>query len=109
MSGIWDRVNRRGENFSPLPGGIITSMIYFVDRGVFTREQMYEALNKYLPIYGQLTPEESVDLDNILNVVSAKSQIEKPEYMLRLELIFVAIEVGMFTSEAKFRSELGVS
>lgn len=108
MSGIWERLNRQDEKISPLPGGVITSMVYFVDREVFTTEQMYTALNEYLPMDGQLTLEERADLNNILKVVKLKSQIEKFDYMLRLELMFVAIEVGMFTSEAKFRGELGV-
>lgn len=107
MSGLWNRITARGEGADPLSSHLVKSAIYLVSAGVFTGQQVLDALNGRLR--SPLTAAEIADLSAILSKSQTWTVTDRLAYIERLDALNIAAEMGVLTSEAVWRSQLGIS
>lgn len=104
MAGIWDRIIPGEDRLS---SHLLKAAIYLRVRNVFTSQQILNALNSRLA-----TPLDSAAETDLLNVVtqaSAGAAAAKLDYLERWDAVNIAAEAGLLTSEATYRSELGIA
>lgn len=104
MAGIWDRVIPGGDH---LPAHLLKAALYCRVRGVFTTPQILAALNSKLVT--PLSAAAESDLTNIVTQASAGSATVKLDYLERWDALNIAVEAGLLTNEATYRSELGIA
>lgn len=108
MAGIFDRVFRTGsETESPIGSLTLWACVYAVGRGVATGAQVAAKLDETLGS-NPLTQDQKNDMSAILAQAQTGTATQRIDYMLRLQSILIATEVGLIQSEATFRAELGI-
>ena len=109
MAGLYDRIAIRGEiNSDPIGSHITKALIYLVARGIVTGAQARTALEAKLRT--PLTAAEKTDFTNIVTQIAAQAtNVLKLDYVERMDAMNIAIEIGVFSNEARWRSELGIT
>lgn len=108
MSGLWNRLADRGETGDPLSAHMLRAVVYLVARNVFTPAQARTKLESRLHV--ALTAAEAQDLSNILTVFQGLgTAAAKLDYLERIHALAICVETGLLTSEATWRSELGIA
>lgn len=108
MSGLWDRLAVRGEGANPLSAHTVKAVIYLVGRGLFTDAQARTKLDATLRT--PLTAPEIADFTAILAVLAGQpSAAAKLDYLERIDALSICAEKGLITTEATWRSELGIA
>ena len=107
MSGIWERVAKRGESDAPIGSASLHAAIYFATRGMFTAKQVRNKLERTLTV--PLSDEDEADIAAIVTQASVGTAAAKADYMHRLQALLIAAETGMINSETVFRTELGIA
>lgn len=104
MAGLWDRiVPNVGDR---LNYHLLKAALYCRVRGVFTTPQILAALNSQLET--PLSSAAETDLANVVTQASTGSATVKLDYLERWDALNVAVENGLLTNEATWRSELGI-
>ena len=106
MSGIWERIKPGGENADRLNAHFLKAAIYCAVRGVFTNAQILAALNSQLT--APLDSAAETDLAAVVTNAGTGSAIAKIDYLERWDALNIAVENGLLTNEATYRSELGI-
>lgn len=104
MAGIWDRITPGGDRLSV---HLVTSALHLADLGIFTPAQILNALNTTLE-----TPLDQAavsDLSSMVSTLGAADAAGKPQYILTVESLHVAIETGLLASESLYRTALGLA
>jgi hypothetical protein len=84
----------------------VKAAVYLSVRGVFTNQQILNALNSKLttPLAGQ----ELTDLQTILTNANTGTATAKLDYLERIDALNIAVEMGVLTSEAVYRTQAGL-
>ena len=105
MAGIWERI-KPGVN-DRCPVHLVKAAISLGVKGSFSDAQIRNAINAQ--IQTPLDAAAETDLINIRTAAAAGSAANDSLYMHYLDGVLIAVEAGAITSEATFRSELGIS
>lgn len=105
MAGIWDRIIPSSND--RLAVHLVKAAIYLRGRNVFTSNQILNGLNSQLTT--PLDANAQTDLTNIITQATTGSATAKLDYLERLDAMNVAVEDGLLTNEATWRSELGIA
>lgn len=103
MAGLWDRIVPGDDR---LGVHLLKAAMYLRVRNVFTTPQILASLNSKLQT--PLSAAAQTDLNNIVTQASAGSATAKLDYLERFDALNVAVEEGLLTNEATWRSELGI-
>lgn len=104
MAGIWNRIIPGEDRLS---SHLIAAAVYFAVDGTFTNQQLLNSLNSKLTT--PLDAAAQSDLANIVTQGSSGAAVAKVDYNVRLERLCIAVEDGLLTNEATFRSKLGIA
>ena len=108
MAGLYDRIALRGETSNPIPSHLAKALIYLVARGIVTGAQARTALEARLKT--PLSAAEATDFSNIVTQIGAQgTNTLKLDYCERMDALNVSIEMGVFSNEAAWRSQLGIA
>jgi hypothetical protein len=105
MAGIWNRIVR-SEDSDCLSSHLIKSAVYLSVRGVFTNQQILNALNSKLRT--DLSGQEITDLGTILTNANTGTATAKLDYLERIDALNIAVEMGVLTSEDVYRTQAGL-
>jgi hypothetical protein len=105
MAGIWNRIVR-SEDSDCLSSHLIKAAVYLSVRGVFTNQQILNALNSKLRT--DLSGQEITDLGTILTNANTGTATAKLDYLERIDALNIAVEMGVLTSEDVYRTQAGL-
>ena len=105
MAGIWNRIVR-SEDSDCLSSHLIKAAVYLSVRGVFTNQQILNALNSKLR--NDLSGQEITDLETILTNANTGTATAKLDYLERIDALNIAVEMGVLTSEDVYRTQAGL-
>lgn len=103
MAGIFDRIKPSEDRLS---SHLLKAAVYFRTRNIFTAQQILTALNSRLR--NPLDAQSQTDLAAVVTNASAGQAAAKLDYLERWDACNIAAEAGLLTSEATYRSELGI-
>lgn len=103
MAGIWERIKPSEDRLS---AHLLKASVYLAVRGVFTNQQILTKLNSTLT--APLDSASETDLANVVTAASAGAAAAKLDYLERWDALNIAAEQGLLTSEATYRSQLGI-
>lgn len=106
MSGLYDRIAMRGEGAAPISAHLLKAAMYLAVRGVFTTQQIVTALNAKLST--PLSGADTADLAAIYAQANTGTATAKLDYLERFDALNIAVEMGVLTSEAVWRAQLGI-
>jgi hypothetical protein len=104
MAGIWDRIVPTSSD--RLAIHLLTAAVYLGAEGVFTDVQILTGLNSTLTT--PLDAAATADLVNIRTQALAGASAARARYPHLLESLAIAVETGLLTNEATFRSRLNI-
>lgn len=104
MAGIWERIKPSNDRMS---SHLLKAAIYLRVRGIFTNQQIINALNS--TVTTPLDAAAETDLTTIIANAGTGTATAKLDYLERWDAVNIAAESGLLTSEATYRSELGLS
>lgn len=104
MAGIWERIKPSNDRMS---SHLLKAAIYLRVRGIFTNQQIINALNS--TVTTPLDAAAETDLTTIIANAGTGTATAKLDYLERWDAVNIAAESGLLTNEATYRSELGLS
>lgn len=104
MAGIYDRVAPGGNRIS---SHLLKAAVYLRSRGVFTSPQILSGLNTATSV--PLSAAAEADLNTVLTNATTGTAIEKIDYLERWDALNIAVEAGLLTNEATYRTQAGLT
>ena len=81
--------------------------MYLAVRGVFTDQQILDGINAHVTT--ELDSEAVADLGAIkTNILAGSNTAERLERLERFDAMNICVEMGVLTSEATYRAQLGI-
>lgn len=104
MAGIWDRLLPTSSDRMSVH--LLTAAMYLGAEGVFTDQQILNGINSKLNT--PLDAAAVTDLQNIRTQAQSGAAAARARYPHLLESLSIAVEEGILTNEATFRSRLNI-
>lgn len=104
MSGLWDRIIPGDDRCS---AHLLKAAMHLAVYGVFNDSQLLAGINSKLTT--ALSSAAQTDLANIKTAIAALTGVNRVVGLERLDAMNIAAEAGVLTSEATWRSNLGIS
>lgn len=104
MAGIWNRIIPGEDRIS---AHLVKAAIYLGARGVFTDQQILNGLNSKLT--APLDASAQADMAAVRTLITNASTTQaKLDILERFDALNIAAEAGVLTSEATYRTQLGI-
>jgi hypothetical protein len=91
-----------------LPVHLLTAALNLAEGGVFTPQQALTSLNNYITV--DLNATAQAEITQVYQTLAAlPDEGEKARYLLILESINIAVEMGLLTNETTYKTKLGIT
>ena len=107
MPGIFDRIKPAAENGDRVSAHLLKAAIFLGSDAVFTDQQIVDGLNARFA-----TPLDAAAVTDLAKIRAAVTNAATVQAGLRIlerfDALNIAVEMGVLTSEATYRSKLGI-
>lgn len=103
MAGIWDRIIPGEDRISV---HLLKAAMHLAVFGVFTNQQLLDGINS--EVTTPLDQDAVDDLNAIRTAIAAMATQARLVALERMDAMNISAEVGVLTSEATYRSQLGI-